>query len=165
MKKQNLIIIFVIGFMLSFTIGYALFSDIIIIEGTATARGNFDIEFTSAEVSNEIGSTDATTKISDDKNTLNITVPMLEYPGAYSEITVIITNVGTIPAKLTGIDDSGIDVDPNILISYIGLEELKEVIINQNTTQSFKIKVMWDPNSTSKSENVEFSIKLNYQQA
>lgn len=164
MKKQSLLIVSVVAFLLTLTIGYAVFSDTITINGTANAKGNFDVEFTTASISAEVGSTNTLAEISEDKNTLTITVPKLEYPGAYSEITVTITNKGSIPAKLTTIEETGLEADPNVVVSYTGLQELKDVAINQNQTQTFNIKVMWDPNSTQSSENVEFAIKLKYEQ-
>lgn len=164
MKKQSLIVVCIVGFLLTLTIGYASFSDTIKINGTATAKGNFDMEFTKAQIVSEVGSTNTSAQISDDKNILKITVPKLEYPGAYSEILVTITNKGTIPAKLTSLQEEGLTTDQNVIVSYTGLQEVKDVVMNQNGTQTFSVKVMWDANSTSSSENVEFSIKLNYAQ-
>lgn len=165
MKKQSLLIVSIVAFLLTLTIGYAVFSDTITINGTANAKGNFDVEFTTASIISEVGSTNTLAEISEDKNTLTITVPKLEYPGAYSEITVTITNKGSIPAKLTSIEETGLETDPNVVVSYTGLQELKDIVINQDQTQSFNLKVMWDSNSTASSENVEFTIKLKYEQA
>ena len=44
MKKQNMIIIVVVAFLLTITIGYALFSESLSINGTALAEGTFDVE-------------------------------------------------------------------------------------------------------------------------
>ena len=41
-------------------VGYALFSDTLTINGTATAQGDFDMQIISAEVTGEVGSTGAT---------------------------------------------------------------------------------------------------------
>ena len=164
MKKQNIAIIGVIAFVLAVAVGYALFSQTLTINGTATAKGSFDVEFTTATIKTEVGSTGATAVISDDKDTLTITVPKLEYPGAYVEIPVTVTNVGTIPAKLKEITETGLTTDESVKVSYTGLTELKDQQVDQNGTQNFTIKVMWDESSNKNSENVEFSIKLNYEQ-
>ncbi len=170
MKKQNIIIIGLIAVILTMAVGYALFSETININGTATAEGTFDVEFTSVGTPTCIGFTgtcDAATltSISTDKNTLNITVNKLEFPGAYVEIPVTVTSKGTIPARLKSITETGLITDETVKVSYTGLDELKNKKLEQNGTQSFNIKVMWDENSNKSSENVSFSIKLDYEQA
>ena len=47
MKKQNIIVVGIIAFILTVAVGYALFSETLTISGTATAEGTFDVEFTS----------------------------------------------------------------------------------------------------------------------
>ena len=164
MKKQNIAIIGVIAFVLAVAVGYALFSQTLTINGTATAKGSFDVQFATATIQKEVGSTGATATISEDKATLTVNVPKLEYPGAYVEIPVTVKNVGTIPAKLIEITETGLTTDASVKVSYTGLTELKDQQVDQNGTQSFTIKVMWDAASNKNSENVVFNIKLNYQQ-
>lgn len=165
MKKNGMFIICIIGFLLTVTVGYAAFSDKIVINGTATAKGNFDLEFTTASVIKEVGSTNTVATISEDKDSLSINVPMLEYPGAYSQISITVTNKGSIPAKLISVEENGLNANPNITISYSGLNEIKDIIINQNETHTFDVKVMWNANSITPAKNVNFSLKLNYTQA
>ena len=164
MKKQNIAIIGVIAFVLAISVGYALFSQTLTINGTATAKGSFDVQFATATIQKEVGSTGATATISEDKATLTVNVPKLEYPGAYVEIPVTVKNVGTIPAKLIEITETGLTTDASVKVSYTGLTELKDQQVDQNGTQSFTIKVMWDAASNKNSENVVFNIRLNYQQ-
>lgn len=164
MKKLNIFIVVIIAFVLTISIGYALFSETITINGTATAKGNFDVEFTSATITNEVGSTGSTAVISSDKNSLDITVPKLEYPGAYTEISVVVTNKGTIPTILNSIEETNLTSNSNITISYTGLQELKNQELIQNETQSFTVKVLWNADSTASAKNINFTIKLNYQQ-
>ena len=99
-----------------------------------------------------------------DKNTLTITVNKLQYPGAYVEIPVTVTNKGSIPAVLKSIEETGLTTDASVKVSYTGLTELKDQEVAQNGTQNFTVKVMWDENSNTSSENVKFTIKLNYEQ-
>lgn len=169
MKKQSIAIIGVIAFVLAVAVGYALFSEKLTINGTATAKGDFDVEFTSVGTptcSGFSGSCEAATlgTISDDKNTLTITVNKLQYPGAYVEIPVTVTNKGSIPAVLKSIEETGLTTDASVKVSYTGLTELKDQEVAQNGTQNFTVKVMWDENSNTSSENVKFTIKLNYEQ-
>ena len=164
MKKQSIAIIGVVAFVLAVAVGYAIFSETLTINGTATAQGNFDVEFTSATIDEEVGSTGSTAEINDDKNTLTIDVPKLEYPGAYVTIPVTVTNKGSIPAKLISLEETGLTDDASVKVSYTGLSELKDQEVAQNGTQSFTIKVMWDENSNESSSDVSFTIRLNYQQ-
>lgn len=169
MKKQSIAIIGVIAFVLAVAVGYALFSEKLTINGTATAKGDFDVEFTSVGTptcSGFSGTCEAATlgTISNDKNTLTITVNKLQYPGAYVEIPVTVTNKGSIPAVLKSIEETGLTTDASVKVSYTGLTELKDQEVAQNGTQNFAVKVMWDENSNTSSENVKFTIKLNYEQ-
>ena len=169
MKKQSIAIIGVIAFVLAVAVGYALFSEKLTIDGTATANGDFDVEFTSVGTptcSGFSGTCEAATlgTISNDKNTLTITVNKLQYPGAYVEIPVTVTNKGSIPAVLKSIEETGLTTDASVKVSYTGLTELKDQEVAQNGTQNFTVKVMWDENSNTSSENVKFTIKLNYEQ-
>ncbi len=164
MKKHKSILIGFLGFLFSMTVGYALFSQTVTINGTATARGSFDIEFTEAKIVDQVGSTNSSAIISDDKNSLNISIPKLEYPGAYVVVAVTITNKGSIPAFLESIEEKGLNSDESIKVSYTNLSELKNVVFNQNDTQTFNVKVIWDDKSNKSSSDVNFTIKLNYKQ-
>ena len=45
-KRKNKILIGCLALLLVMTVGYALFSETITINGTATAKGDFNIEYT-----------------------------------------------------------------------------------------------------------------------
>lgn len=170
MKKQNIAIIGVIAFVLAVAVGYALFSETLNINGTATAKGDFDVEFTEVGTITKTGYTDVDgtndiAVISADKNTLTIKVNKLDYPGAYVEIPVTITNKGSVPAKLKEIKETGLTQENRaIKVTYTGIAA-SDTAINQNETQSMTIKVEWDKDVNTSSENVEFKIQLNYEQA
>lgn len=164
MSKKKVFLITIVSFLISISVGYALFSQSVNISGTSTAQGTFDVEFLSATISDHDGSTNETVEINNDHDQLELTVPELAYPGAYSTITVVVKNVGTIPAKLTGITTNGLNTDPNILITS-NVDTVQNVVMAQNQTTTFTITVTWIPTSQEKSENVEFTIGLNYSQA
>lgn len=170
MKKQNIAIIGVIAFVLAVAVGYALFSETLNINGTATAKGDFDVEFTEVGTITKTGYTDVDgtndiAVISTDKNTLTVKVNKLDYPGAYVEIPVTITNKGSVPAKLKDITETGLTQENRaIKVTYTGIAA-SDTAINQNETQSMTIKVEWDKDVNTSSENVEFKIQLNYEQA
>lgn len=168
MKKQNIAIIGVIAFVLAVAVGYALFSETINVNGTANAKGNFDVEFTSVGTPTCEGySKDCTAanlaSIAADKNSLTVTVKDLTYPGAYVEIPVTITNQGSIPAVLKSINETGLTNNASIKVSYSGIAASDTPIASKGT-QSMKIRVEWDENSNAEAEDVQFSIALNYEQ-
>lgn len=171
MKKQNIIIIGVVAFVLAVAIGYALFSETLTINGTATAKGQFDVEFTSIGDVTSAGYTKQTTdpdheiaKISDDKNTLTITVNKLDYPGAYVEIPVTITNKGTISAKLKEIEQTGLDDETGpIKVTYEGVAA-SETPVEPNGTQNMTIRVEWLEGVNTTAEAAVFTIRMNYEQ-
>ena len=114
-------VVIVLAIFLTLSVGYALFSDTITIEGTATAQGKFDIEATCItnipddlktaignnlysdtiqdlkNYSNEGGYKNESCEIVNDKVTYTVE---LEYPGAQKWFIVKLTNVGTIDAKI-----------------------------------------------------------------
>ena len=112
-------VIIVLAVFLTLSVGYALFSDTITIEGTATAQGNFDIEVTCLTVvpdefkqilGDELesyGYKDESCVVTDDKITYSVS---LEYPGAKKYSVIKLTNVGTIDSQILDekIWDSGV---------------------------------------------------------
>lgn len=108
-------VIIVLALFLTLSVGYALFSDTITIEGTATAQGNFDItttcsagysddiiEISGGELSrdmDQIGFANSICNVNDDMVTM--TTDLL-YPGANRIFTIKMTNTGSIPAIIWG---------------------------------------------------------------
>ena len=170
MKKQNIVIIGVIAFILAVAVGYALFSETLTVNGTATAKGDFDVEFTEVGEITKVGYTEQVAgteiaAISSDKNTLTITVNKLDYPGAYVEIPVTITNKGSIDAKLKNISETGLtETNRAVKVTYSGIAA-SDAKIKQNETQSMTIKVEWDKDINTSAEDVTFQVQLNYEQA
>lgn len=176
MKKQNIVIVGIVAFVLAIAIGYALFSETITINGSATAQGNFDMDITDAEVSVEKGSTGATAVIADDQNSLQIDVPNLQYPGAYVEIPVTVTNNGSIPAVLDAVVQTGMTDYSPIKITYTGPAADPEVQITPGNSQELTIKVEWlaeDGDESMPNENnstdvntgeAGFKVELKYKQ-
>ena len=169
MKKKSIAIIGVIAFVLAVAVGYALFSETLTVTGTATATGNFDVEFTKVGTITKVGYTGAgDSEIavnSPDKNTLTVTVNKLDYPGAYVEIPVTITNKGSVSAKLKNINETGLTADSRaIKVTYTGVAA-SDTPIDTNGTQEMNIKVEWDKTVNTSSSDVTFQIQLEYEQA
>ena len=169
MKKKSIAIIGVIAFVLAVAVGYALFSETLTVTGTATATGNFDVEFTKVGTITKVGYTGAGDSeiavISPDKNTLTVTVNKLDYPGAYVEIPVTITNKGSVSAKLKNINETGLTADSRaIKVTYTGVAA-SDTPIDTNGTQEMNIKVEWDKTVNTGSSDVTLQIQLEYEQA
>ena len=187
MKKQTIAIISVVALILAVAVGYALFSQTLTINGTATASGNFNVGFTSIGEITKAGYTDQTGKdganialitttadaatsatseeiAAGNGKYLKITVNKLDYPGAYVEIPVTITNYGSIPAKLKEIRETNLTaIDRAVKVTYTGIAA-SDTPITTGGTHSMTVKVEWDPAVNTTSENVEFSIYLDYEQ-
>lgn len=169
MKKQNIVIIGVVAFILAVAVGYAIFNETLTINGTASASGDFDVEFTSVNqpsCSGFSGTCDAQSLavIESGNNELTITVDKLQYPGAYVEIPVTITNKGSVPAKLKNISQTGLDTEEGPLkVTYSGIAAT-ETPINQNETQNMTIRVEWLESVNNTADKATFTITLNYEQ-
>ena len=103
LSKNNKILIGCLALLLVMSVGYALFSDTITINGTATAKGDFNLVTTCDEDASAVGWEDrgsvTDAKISCEGNVVNVSAT-LDYPGSQKWFRVMVTNEGTIPAKL-----------------------------------------------------------------
>ena len=185
MKKQNIVIVAAIALVLVLAVGYALFSETLTINGTATAQANFDVEFTSIGTVTSAGYTHVVTDpthelatISADKNAVVVRVNKLDYPGAYVEIPITITNVGTLNATLKAINVTGWDATSTpIKVSYLYdgkvfselSEAQKEIAVNGTKVITVRVEWLADDNTeTAEPENLEnaqFTITLDYEQS
>lgn len=109
MNRRNKILVGVLAFVVVCVVGYALFSETIIVSGTATASGDFNMTatcytgiydksgLTSADLGfdPEGGYTNDTCKVNGDKVVMNTT---LLYPSAARHFTIKYTNAGSITA-------------------------------------------------------------------
>ena len=141
-------VIIVLAVFLSISVGYALFSDTITIEGTATAQGKFDIEAscltnvttdmlyefgfedvqkddtTVAELFKEHGYKDESCVVSDDKVTYSVG---LEYPTATKYQWIKMKNNGNIPAYFDAANVSE-QTHNNLIKKYDSQNNLLETI-------------------------------------
>ena len=159
-KTRNKIFVGCLALLLVMVAGYALFSQNLTINGTAKAEGKFNIEFTQATISGEKGSTGATATISDNGKILTITVPKLEYPGAYVDVSYTVKNTGTIDAifnsnKLTGTTNK-------IKAVY---DASKLLYLASNTGAESFIRIYWDSSvNLSNEESTTIKYEINYNQ-
>ena len=115
MNKKNKILVGCLALLLVLSVGYALFSETITINGTATAKGDFDITVSEADMTNEgvlwmYGSGEHSRGIVENP-IINIngnavtTSVTLGSPGSYYGFGIRLENTGSIPAKLKSIKD------------------------------------------------------------
>ncbi len=175
MKKQNIAIIAVVAFVLAVAVGYALFRETITINGTATAKGNFDIEVIDAKITGGEGYLESATSaaIGDKANSADLAAE-LQYPGAYVTYEVTVKNAGSIDALLKNINEENATADQPVVVTYPNLDSLKESLVSGDT-DVVQVKVQWNPaddldeeanGTVDNSVNVEtgYTISFDYEQ-
>lgn len=158
-KKSRILIFSIVSFLLIITVGYALFSETLNIGGTASTNGEFNVEILATEIT-EVGSTNASANISNDKNTLTLSAPNLQYPGAKVEYKITIKNTGSLAAKLKTINKS--EDGNTIKMTYDNIAE--NDIIDVGNTKTFNVTITWDEDST-KESSLNYSIGLIFEQS
>ncbi|MBO5478399.1 MAG: hypothetical protein J6A04_01575 [Clostridia bacterium] len=170
-SNKKYLILLLIVFLLALAIGYAAFSDILTISGTANANGTFDLEFQNAVVDSAVGCNTTETKatISADKDTLNVVVKDLAYPGAGAQFTVDIVNVGNIPAKITKLTPTNLTGSDSIKISGLDAITTSHPTIAAGGKCTVTFTVEWDANSTAEltdeeKSGIAFGLEIEYSQ-
>ena len=110
MKKKNMIIIGVIALILVVAVGYALFSSTLNINGTATAKGDFNLTY-ACEIDESSSNEDLASCQVEEGNKVTME-STLSKPNESVLFHVTVTNDGTIPAVLkevTSPNNKGMD--------------------------------------------------------
>lgn len=159
-KKKNYALVILLILLVGISVGYAAFAQVLTINGTANANGNFALKFTNAVIDPNVGATKSTTSISANGDTLSINMD-LEYPGAGATVTATITNTGSIAAKLKDVTFTGND-DPDIQVTFD--KATVGEVIEPNGTKEVLITVKWAENSTT-AKKLNFTATLDYEQS
>ena len=101
MKKKNMIIIGVIALILVVAVGYAIFSDTLNINGSATAQGDFSLSYT-CDIDESSSNEDLASCQVEEGNKVTME-STLSKPNDAVIFHVTVTNNGTIPAVLKGV--------------------------------------------------------------
>jgi len=168
-KMKKYLIIVLVVLLLGLAVGYAAFSDTLTISGTATALGTFDVQFDSVVVDqkNGVNINNTTATIDSTKNLLNVQVADMAYPGAGAQITTVIKNVGTVPAKIDSITPTGLEGTTNIEIVGLDVLNTSHEVIQPQGTCTVTFYVRWKPDATTDittTETANFSLVVNYTQ-
>ena len=112
LSKNNKILIGCLALLLAMSVGYALFSDTITINGSATAKGDFEITTEVIDLNNYSNFVpdgvssgvveNPTISVVDNKVTSSVT---LGAPGSHQYFGIKVKNTGSIPATLSSIVD------------------------------------------------------------
>lgn len=163
-RSNNLIFLLII-LLTSISIGYARFSGTLQIIGTANANGKFCLEFISGKITNcqGIDAINSFVIISENKDTVNINIKDMKYPGSGATVTCIVKNSGTVAAKLKGINITG-NNDPDISVEIADSLELNSSLgVGETTT--IKLIIKWNIESEiNTNKTINFAIKLDYEQ-
>lgn len=178
-NKKKLVLALLIVLLLALAVGYAAFSDVLNISGTAKIASNtsFDLQFTSAStVVHSEGCTATVTPGADTNGDANdkltVSVQNLAYPGAGAQIKAVIKNFGSMPAKLTSLAPTNIAGNTNA-IKITGLEGyVANEVIQPGASCEVTFTVYWDSTVTTldntkageDGNNFEFSLGLTYEQ-
>ena len=160
---RNYIIIGLCIVLIIMAVGYAAFSSQLQINGTSNITSNWDVKITDIQSKDIVGgagnSSDPTH--TDVAATFNAT---LQSPGDSITYDVIVSNQGTIDAKLDKITLSD-SSNPAIKFETSGIKEGDLLLASQTATM--KVKVSYDSNVTSQPENLNASltVTLDYSQA
>ena len=158
-KTRNKIFVGCLALLLVMVAGYALFSQSLNITGTAKAQGDFDIEIVRAEITGEKGSAGATATISNDGRALTITIPKLEYPGSYVDVSYDIENKGTVPAIFKNYSITG---ETNVIKSEFRFENF---FYDKGDKQTENIRIYWDKDKNiTNEEKTTITLKTNFVQ-
>lgn len=177
-NKKNYVAIVLIVLLLALAVGYAAFSSQLTITGTATAKaGTWDVKFETASATPSIvtGTAANSATVTDDK-TVTVTVN-LATPGDGSTVTAKITNNGSVGAKLTGFNVSGLTKVSEtvyqtgaIKVTVPTVKQDGTDVIASGASKTFTFSVEWDSSVDeatvgTKGQTGTFDITFTYDQA
>ncbi len=169
-NNKNIFIIVLLILILALAVGYAAFSDILTISGTANAKGTFDLEFQNAEVVKNVGADieKTTAVISEDKNMLTVNVADLSYPGSGVEFSVDIVNVGSIPAEVQAVTPTNTTGSEKIKVAGLDAIKTDHPKIEAGDKCNIHFTVEWPADSgeiLENESNISFGLQIEYVQS
>lgn len=166
-SKRNYVLIALLVILIALAVGYAAFTQNLLITGTATGSGTWDVKFTEAS----IATTGHGTATIDGTDPTKMTVAAeLAYPGDACTVTAKIKNNGNVAAKLTAFNLTKADgttaySDDNITITLptIAVDGTEVIAAGETCTVVFTIK--WNDASTAESISSNFKVNFTYDQS
>ena len=184
--KKNAIIVSLLIAVVAMAIGYAALSSQLTINGTAEVTSTWDVKMTSISEgtkSNSAGvaSTAIVNSAELSGNTTATFDVSFQTPGDTVEFDIVVTNNGSLDAKLSNVTATATDgsegplelteakgINYEVTIDGEDIESAKEsTITNGGDTQTVHVKVYWDQTATEVPENAtkKLLVNLEYVQA
>ena len=161
--KKKIVIGALCALIMIMAVGYALLSQQLSINGSASITSNWQVEITN--INEKEKSTGATTNNTNYTATTASFNTSLTSPGDYALYEVTVTNKGTLDAVLSA--KPTVTTGNNEAIGY-ELEGIKkgDKILKNNQTDTFTIKVTYNSSTTTQPSNLTSNIEvtLNYEQ-
>ena len=161
-KKRNVVICSLLGVIVLMGVAYAAFSARLTVSGTANVTSRWDVKITSITGKNAVGSaTDAAAPSF--ANTTATFSTNLVAPGDSKTYDIVVTNGGTLPAKLSSITENK-GTNPAIVYTTSGLT--KDQVIAAGKTATYTVTVTYSSSVTSQPASVTsaFSATFNFVQ-
>ena len=116
--KNSMMLIYVLLAAIVFMVaGYAIFTQNVSVTGTATADANYALAWQNPTITTNVGGTATAIPTLSANNTILTINPVLEYPGAYVEVTASVKNIGGLPAKITNVVPTN-PIGTDIVVTY-----------------------------------------------
>ena len=151
-KRKNNKYLLLLILLLGITLGYALISTTLKINGTANVlKQTWNVYWDTPVVTEGSVSTTVPTRTNDEgdpANTKLVWTVDLALPGDYYEFTVDAVNAGTIDAMITGINNTVTPTLPEYIkydVTYAdGVAIDENHLLAKNTTEKYKVRVYYD---------------------
>lgn len=176
MKKKRITIIILLLLVTFITVGYAVLSAPLNINGTSTINNaSWNVHFENINVTT--GSVAATSGPTIDNSKLNITYAVaLEKPGDFFEFTVDVKNAGSVDAKLSELPIlDGVSQAQDVYTNYTFTHYDNTAItvgetIAAGSSKKFRVRVEFDRNITANQlpttqQDMTLTVDMNYEQA
>ena len=167
-KKRNIIIGSLCCLLVFMGIGYAILSQVLNINGTATLTGKWEIyieSITEVRYDNTTTGKSNSASVSSDKLTADFDVELLK-PGDYVEYDVVVKNNGSINAVLRELIPTINSGNMDTLLTH---SIIQGQILKAGATTSFRLKIRFDERATElptteEERKTSYQIKLVYEQ-
>ena len=137
-NKKNTLIGGLIAAVVLMAVGYAALSQELEIFGTATIDAEWNVEFTSITRVDDNGITELVRTF--DATTATFEVD-LHYPGAFAEYDIVVTNSGTIDARVGTINVNQSSDVADVTFTVSGIQENDE--LDSTDTHTVTVRVEW----------------------
>lgn len=143
--------------------GYALFSQDITVTGTATADASFALAWESQSITDSLGASGTAAPTLTSGDTILTINPVLDYPGAYVEVTATVRNTGAIDAEITGVAPTA-PLGTDIVVTYTPTFTVAQTLAS-GATQQVVIRIEYDSDSSNQDPISEtFGVVATYTQ-